>query len=578
MTDVIQNLKTIKELNLNSPCILTKRLEDMILEYIDSIEGLFNGHDDVTSWCDIYDYIDWIDDFRSISLLTQFANIDKDIVLIGSNGCGKSTLAQILKGNDSKRITVIPAQKSMFFIAENDILSTRLNDVKDKMLNNNIENSKSESDYEFTDFQRSQFTRLIIAMREEYFSYLRKCDENNQVPDTQQSIFGKVRNIIRTIFKDIDIEFGEAYSDLICCKRDDNIFPINGLSEGEKAALYYSMSVLMATENSFVVIDEPETFLNPALANKVWDVLTRERKDCQFIFITHSVNFALARNDAQIIWIKDFAYPDKFTFEEINDNYTLPKPLMTEILGSKNPVLFCEGDDKTSLDYKVYSNLFHDSYTVIPIGGHKEVENYCKVLNDAEWIGIEARGIVDGDLRDSNEISRLQSQKVTVLPINEIEMMLLDMDVLNATVMGAHPKEYGSIINAFENEFWNYFEMNKERVAIRKLKTIIDGYLESKKIDKCKDVNDIKNNLQTILNIDVDDIYSDIRNEIDKVIREKNYNNLLKVCNLKREISKGLADKYLDKDYECKAIEHIATDKELQQKLLSKYFGTLIDE
>lgn len=70
-------------------------------------------------------------------------------------------------------------------------------------------------------------------------------------------------------------------------------------------------------------------------------------------------------------------------------------------------MLFCEGDDKTSLDYKVYNALLADSYTVIPVGGHMDVKSNCKVLNEAEWIGTEARGIIDGDLRDPDRNSQI---------------------------------------------------------------------------------------------------------------------------------------------------------------------------
>lgn len=104
---------------------------------------------------------------------------------------------------------------------------------------------------------------------------------------------------------------------------------------------------------------------------------------------------------------------------------------------------------------------------------------------------------------------------------------------------------------------------------------IVDGYLESKKIDKCKDVPEIKSNLQTILEIDVDKLHTDIISDLDSIIKARDYEKLLNACNLKGEISRGLADKYLDKDYINKAIEHIVTDSELQEKLINKYFKNL---
>ena len=40
-----------------------------------------------------------------------------------------------------------------------------------------------------------------------------------------------------------------------------------------------------------------------------------------------------------------------------------------ELLGSRNDIIFCEGNDKTSYDSKLYTILF-PKYTVIPVGGH----------------------------------------------------------------------------------------------------------------------------------------------------------------------------------------------------------------
>ena len=62
-------------------------------------------------------------------------------------------------------------------------------------------------------------------------------------------------------------------------------YSINGLSDGERCALFYIGNVLLAPENSYIVVDEPETFLNAAVYNELWDLLISERQDCQFIFL-----------------------------------------------------------------------------------------------------------------------------------------------------------------------------------------------------------------------------------------------------------------------------------------------------
>ena len=44
--------------------------------------------------------------------------------------------------------------------------------------------------------------------------------------------------------------------------RNGEAYHVNALSEGEKAVIYYAVSVLMAKADSFVVVDEPETSLS----------------------------------------------------------------------------------------------------------------------------------------------------------------------------------------------------------------------------------------------------------------------------------------------------------------------------
>lgn len=574
--DIIDSLDEIKGMSFDGKGSLTIRLEKLTLEYLDSISEMFSYHPDIISWFNASNFTGWLDGYRSIKLLRKFANIEENIILIGSNGCGKSTLAQILKGNDFETITVIPAQKSLFFTTEKEALSSRVSDVREELLKNEIEVSKSEEDYSFTEYQKFQFTKLLIAMRENYFEFLRDCREAGKDSTTGQCIYDKVRSIFKTVFKDIDILFSESFDKSIYCKRGDQEYPLNGLSEGEKVALYYSMSVLMAPNNSFIVVDEPETFLNPSLANTIWNKLVCERVDCQFIFITHSVNFVLSKNNYKTIWIKNYSYPDQFSFEMIGDSYLLPKQLMTEILGSKNPIVFCEGDDKNSLDYQVYNSLLQDKYTVLPVGGHKAVIDNCRVLNEATWIGIEAKGIIDGDLRDKEQIESLYSNGIVVLPFNEIEMLLLSNPVMESTIKGSHPCNYKAIIDNFEEEFFKHVEKNLERIVLDKTRLVVNGILENWRIDSFKTIGEIKDNLVNLQDIDVDGIYADTKQTLESIVNSRDYNQLLRVCNLKTEISKGLANKYLDAEYESKAVEHIAMENDLKDLLLQMFIPDFI--
>ena len=178
------------------------------------------------------------------------------------------------------------------------------------------------------------------------------------------------------------------------------------------------------------MVDEPETYLNPSLTNILWDILLKQRCDCQFILITHSIDFVLGRNFEKIAWIKKFEYPETWDFDFVDNSFELPKTLMTEVLGSKKPIAFCEGDDKSSRDYQVYRAILEDKYTVIPVGGHLEVIKNCDVINQSRWLSQESIGIIDGDNFSEEKIQKLRGKNVYVLPFNEIEMFLVSEEIM----------------------------------------------------------------------------------------------------------------------------------------------------
>ena len=68
------------------------------------------------------------------------------------------------------------------------------------------------------------------------------------------------------------------------------------------------------------------------------------------------------------------------------------------------------------------------------------------------------------------------------------------------------------------------------------------------------------------------EIYENNLSRISEIIEKRDYEKLLVVCNLKKEISRGLANQYLDKDYETKAVQQIVTNHALKEDLLNKYF------
>ena len=554
---------------------ISKQMESLLLECIERMNNEFQldtQPEDMYLY-DISWHTEYPQEYVAIFLLEKFANVQGNIVLIGGNGSGKSSLVKTLKGNDRENISVIPAQKTLYFsLNDTNMFATRAKDLEMVLLENNIDRSKSNDDYDYFQFQNRQFTKLIVAMKKQYTEYLISCEENDIMAEKDKTIFGKMRDVFAMIFPDIKLHFREEADEYLLCEKAGSFYPVNGLSEGEKAVIYYAANVMMAKENSFIVVDEPETYLNPSLTNILWDILLKQRCDCQFIFITHSIDFVLGRNFEKIAWIKKFEYPETWDFDFVDNSFELPKTLMTEVLGSKKPIAFCEGDDKSSRDYQVYRAILEDKYTVIPVGGHLEVIKNCDVINQSRWLSQESIGIIDGDNFSEEKIQKLRGKNVYVLPFNEIEMFLVSEEIMEHMMECIYPTEKEKRIETFKEKFWEIIKKEKKSVALTSTKQAVDEHIQKQKIEQYDSVEHIEENLKNIAGYNVQETYENKLNNIEQIIEEKDYRKLLIVCNLKKEITKGVANVQLDANYEEKVIHQIMVSQRLKETLRKVYF------
>lgn len=518
--------------------------------------------------------------YSAIFYLEYFSKYEKDIVLIGGNGSGKTSFANLLKGNDNELIAVIPAQKNLYFSVNDPYLSkTSKDDLKKILIENNIEKGKTDiNGNDYYNYQNTQFSKLIIGMQTDYIGYLCKSVRENTLINIDETVFGKVRNVFQTLFPEIDLIIDEDSNNSIKCIKQEKKYSINGLSEGEKAVLYYSISVFIAKDNGFIIVDEPETYLNPSITNTLWDLLTKEKNNCQFIFITHSIDFVLGRNNKVITWIKDYKYPNLWIFDTLDEENELPNSMLTEILGSKKPIVFCEGNDKNSLDYHVYRAIFGNDYTIIPANGHNQVVSCCRAVNNIESkinLNNKAYGIIDGDLISDNAKAKYKEDNIFVLPFNEIEMLLLEENLISKTLSSSYPKDYQNRIDRFMNKLWEKIDQNKGQIALSYAKSFIDEKLSTYTIKSKSNLNEIKKELDHISKIDINKIYENKIKELDEIIATKDYKKLLQVCNLKKVVCNEIANIYFDSHYIEKAKQHITTKNELQEYLRSNYFSFL---
>lgn len=527
---------------------------------------------------------------KRVILMSYMAKVHSNIIIVGKNGSGKTTLVNSLFSPFLDNITVIPAQKVLHF----DIRLLGQNYNIEKYQENDLKpvNNDFKDETKYINEIASPFTAMISALANDdiYIGQLdrQKADENKSKIKRTESKLDKVKEVWKEIIPEITLKIsGTQDTHLLAIKKENNEYSeysINSMSDGEKCILFYIGNIILAKKESYIVVDEPETFLNPASYNKLWDKLIEERPDCQFIFTSHNPDFITARENTTLIWCKKFTLGNEHIVAEpeleiLNDTNKLsneiPIELITELVGSRKRILFCEGT-KESYDYRIYSKVYKE-YTVKPVGGHDKVIQYTKTFNELpQWIENSAVGIIDNDGMSMTEEKRLKKDKIFCLPYNEIEMLLFDERLIFWVLKDIkfpddnQNQEINNEIDEFKSEFISIIQNRKEQVIYDIVKTRIDYKLRTEFIDS-NQYNTIKK-LETCISeipekLDVISLDKNVSERVIKAIREKNYSELLKVCTLKNEVSKGIANKVFCCNYVMHAIARISVNKEIKDYL-----------
>lgn len=512
--------------------------------------------------CKILDKIKFINELKKMSLILKITKGDEKIILIGGNGSGKSSLADYLKKSFLFDVIVFPAQKYLFLESDHEISYT-----KDRV---QAFQHQRQAKANTRDTEKA-LIRNIRAIANNHINIVYTADKLS-MKEREKTLFDKFKNIFEELIPEIELSIDTNYRTIYPSKNERK-YSFDQMSEGERVIAMYISELLLAKENSYIIVDEPESHLNIATINKLWDLLCGERNDCKFIFISHNIDFINSRGDIHLVWCKSFTHPNEWVLEEILDTQDIPVDLITEIVGSKKPIIFCEGK-KNSLDYRVYSNLFMKTHTIYPVENHKDVINYTKAY---EKISIfknqKAYGIIDGDLTNDQNEEELKKAKIIVLPFNEIEMFLLDENIILAVLSESYTsEEVERKILKFKEEFIKKVKNSVDKIILNKLKKEIDTRLEKEKIKKFGTYNELEESFKEVIDIPLNSLKEKYTKELNEIIAEENYSGLLRWCSLKTEISKGLANSILEENYLNKAIFRLTKKEELKQELREKYF------
>lgn len=473
-------------------------------------------------------------------------NIDaKSFVIIGANGSGKTRFGSDIEQRYKQITHRISAQKSLSMPTEVSPKSKERAEAEffygnyypdlqnqglhlSQKLNNRWGNHPNT--YLLNDYEKL----MVLLHTEEYEESIKFKESYSPGQNISKPItkLDRVQNIWEYVLPHRKLNKKAGSIETYSSSNHSEKYNASEMSDGERVIFYLIGEVISTPANSIVIIDEPEMHIHKSITKKLWDKIELERPDCVFIYLTHDIDFATSRQDATKIWAKSFN-GTQWDYEVLGEDNHLPEQVYYEILGSRKPILFIEGDD-SSIDYKLLQLVFSD-YTIKPLGGCEKVFETTKSFNDQKHFHhIESFGLIDRDRRTVEEISHINNSNIWIAKVAEIENLLLLEPIIKivAQNMMKNPEE---VFSTVKNNIISFFGTQIPKQAIehtihrieRKLKKATDNSSVKELVELETELSNFWTNLQTR------EIYNTLVDQFQVLVQDKNYNEILKIFNNK---------------------------------------------
>ena len=483
---------------------------------------------------------------------TEYKTNSNAVIIIGSNGSGKSKLGAWIEQQNLDLVHRIGAQRNLNF-SENIVLKpySQAQDLvmygDDDTIYVSAKKKKTsrwglDSDH-FTTILLNDFDNVLAALlalrnneNEGFVRQCRKAEENGtEKPNTPQTSFDKLKHIWSSVMTQRDIIEDDSKLFALFDNNGEQIkYSATQMSDGERSVLYLAAQVLCVPQDKILIMDEPEIHLHRSIMNRLWRELEKSRPDCLFIYITHDTQFAAAHSHADMIWVKEYDGKN-WTLERIK-NGDLPEELLLEILGSRKNVLFVEGE-RDSYDTKLYTELYPD-YHIVPCGSCSQVISRTKAFRGSPTLhNCEVYGIIDRDYRTVNEIEKLKENNIFTLQVAEVENLFLVEELvrLMAEHMGKDSDKVFSKVKEYVIEERYANQLNKQ--ILKSVVSEIKYKLTCSEIST-RNEEEANASLDNLLSsVEFETIKDNHQSKFEVPLDEKNYSEIIKVFN-----EKGIAN------------------------------------
>lgn len=380
---------------------------------------------------------------------------DGTVVIVGANGAGKTRLGAWIELESPHKHAVhrVSAQRSL---SMPESVSTR-----------NIDEALNELYYGYANASATiahkvghrwggkpsvtllnDFQRLMVYLFSEEF------DESTRYRQEALAA-GKWRvppktklDVLREIWQDalperaLTLGGGKVQAGL---KDGPPSYSGSDMSDGERVVFYLVGQCLAAPPNAVIVIDEPEIHLHRAIQSRLWNLIEARRPDCQFVYVTHDVDFAASRHGAVKVWLKSYDGA-AWEWSVVPLDQGMPEALLLELIGSRKPVLFVEGD-RESIDGWIYAAAYPE-FTVVPNGSCEAVIHNVAAFRRLKALhALDCYGLVDRDHRSEEELQGLANQGVFATEVAQVENLFLTEATLEALCQRLSIDDVASVLN-----------------------------------------------------------------------------------------------------------------------------------
>jgi ABC-type branched-subunit amino acid transport system ATPase component len=467
----------------------------------------------------------------------------QQLVLVGANGSGKTRFGSRIEEKYIGQTHRISAQKSLTFPSHVSPTSRERAEIA-FTYGNYYDHFKNDSQYPSTKIGNrwggnlntsllNDYDKLLVLLHtEEYEESLSFKEGRISKPTTK---LDKVQKIWEAVLPHRKLHKSAGVIQTFPTGDESNKYNASEMSDGERVIFYLIGEVVCARPNAIIIIDEPEMHIHKSLIKTLFDLIELERPDCAFIYLTHDIDFAFTRQNAIKIWAKSYVSTNLWDYEILNEEMPIPEQLYLEVLGSRKPVIFLEGDN-SSIDYEIYEQVFSE-FTLKPLGSCEKVIHSVKSFNEQNGFHhINSFGIIDRDRRQQIEITKLIEKNIWVLDVAEAENLLLLENIVKtlATHMG---KNADDVFNEVKNNITSFFRSQLEPQIILHYKEVLKREFYNLTNFVSKNIADSILEIDSLYaSIDKQNIYDNIKTEFETVLNNNDYNSILRLFNLKNAL------------------------------------------